>query len=395
MTVEYLPVGISCNISCSYCYQDPMREAGNINVKRDWNKVRDQLDRLGSDFSVFGGEPLLAPISHLDEVFEYGYKKFGKNGIQTNGSLITDEHIKLFTKYNVQVGISIDGPGKLNNTRCNSELTEKTLNAIARLCDLNHYPSLITTIHKGNSDLSVLIPWFEALRDMGVRYLNLHELEVECGNENLALSEDENIRVYLELYEWSKLCRMTVMPFCDIKAMLTEMHPNVTCTWNACDPLTTPAVQGISPSGDMSNCGRTNKDGVNWIKGDTQGHERYIALYHTPQEYGGCKDCKYFAFCKGHCPGTAIEGDWRNRTVNCRFWYSLFEQIENDLVKSNVKILTPCDKKELERRLFATWQNHQDVPHGDAHGDSPHGDDHGDHTDIPVVFLDKRPSDAG
>jgi uncharacterized protein len=81
---------------------------------------------LGSDFSVFGGEPLLAPISHLREVFDYGLAKFGKNGIQTNGSLITDEHIALFLKYNVHVGISIDGPGALNSVRCANTLTEKT-----------------------------------------------------------------------------------------------------------------------------------------------------------------------------------------------------------------------------------------------------------------------------
>ena len=127
---------------------------------------------------------------------------------------------------------------------------------------------------------------------------------------------------------------MMVAPFCDIKALLTQMEPQVTCTWNHCDPLTTNAVQGISPSGDISNCGRTNKDGINWLKGDKPSFERYLALYHTPQEFGGCKGCKYFVFCKGHCPGTAINGDWRNRTANCRLWYSLFSLVESDLGSS-------------------------------------------------------------
>lgn len=391
MTVEYLPVGISCNISCSYCYQDPMRDAGNINAKRNWPKVKDQLDSLGSDFSVFGGEPLLTPISHLKEVFEYGLAKFGKNGIQTNGSLITDEHIALFLKYNVHVGISIDGPGALNSVRCANDLTEKTCAAIQKLCDLNHPPSIITTIHIGNYS-KYLIPWFMALEALGIHYLNLHELEVECGREEIALTEEHNIEFFLELYEWSKTSKMRVMPFCDIISLLTIRYPQVACTWNACDPLTTPAVQGVSADGTMSNCGRTNKDGINWVKGESPGFERYISLYHTPQEYGGCNGCKYFVFCKGHCPGTAIDGDWRNKTVNCLLWYSLFERIEKDLINNGIKVLSQSDKKALEGMLLGAWKGqHQDVPHGDAHGDSPHGDDHGDHTDIPVTFLDKRP----
>lgn len=389
MTIEYLPVGIACNISCQYCYQDPMREAGNINQKRDWPRAKKQLERLGADFSVFGGEPLLASLDHLEEVFKFGFERFGKNGIQTNGSLITDEHIKLFLKYNVHVGISIDGPGELNSVRCANDLTEKTLFAIQKLCDLNHPPSIICTLHRGNNDIAILTSWFDFLANRGIRHLNLHELEIECGQEKLALSEERQVSTFIELYEWSKRSQMKVMPFCDIRALLTELHPSVTCTWNACDPLTTPAVQGVSPNGTMSNCGRTNKDGINWVKGDSPGLERYLALYQTPQEYGGCSGCKYFAFCKGHCPGTAIDGDWRNRTVNCLLWYSLFERIEKDLIKNGVKVLSSCDKKALERRLLAV--GHQDAPHGDAHGDSPHGDAHGDHTDIPVTFLDKRP----
>lgn len=368
-----------------------MREAGNVSQKRSWENVRNQLDRLGSDFSVFGGEPLLAPISHLKEVFEYGMAKFGKNGIQTNGSLITDEHIALFLKYNVHVGISIDGPGALNSVRCANDLTEKTCAAIQKLCDLNHPPSIITTIHIGNYS-KYLIPWFMALEAKGIQHLNLHELEIDCGREEIALTEEHNIEFFLELYEWSKTSKMRVMPFCDIISLLTIRYPQVACTWNACDPLTTAAVQGVSADGTMSNCGRTNKDGINWVKGDSPGSERYLALRQTPQSFGGCKDCKYFVFCKGHCPGTAIDGDWRNRTVNCRLWYSLFSAIEKDLVENGIPILSPLDKKEMEGNLFGI--GHRDSPHGDAHGDSPHGDAHGDHTDIPIVFLEKRPDHA-
>lgn len=405
ITVEYNPVGIACNIACGYCYQDPMREAGNINVPRNWPRVKQQLERAGRDFSVFGGEALLAPLAHLEEVFAFGYGKFGQNGIQTNGSLITDAHIDLFERYKVHVGISIDGPSELNRVRCEPPLTERTLTAIDKLCARGLYPSIITTIHRGNADLVQLLAWFDALAAKGIRYLNLHELEVECGRESLALSEEDNIRTYLQIYEWAKTSTMAVLPFQDIRRLLTEEYPQVMCTWNHCDPLTTAAVQGINPNGELSNCGRTNKDGVNWLKGDHPGFERTLLLAQTPQEHGGCKDCTYFVFCKGHCPGTAIDGDWRNRTVNCRFWYALFERIERDCHPD--ALLSSFDKERMKRRLlWSVMPDHVEGSHGDAHGDSwghldvPHGDEHHDHTDraprqqIPVTFLEQAPPDV-
>jgi len=384
MSVEYLPVGIACNIKCQYCYQDPMREAGNINVARDWPKAKSQLERLGSNFAVFGGEPLLAPIEHLEEVWAWGLERFGHNGIQTNGSLITDEHIELFAKYKVQVGISIDGPADMNGVRCDIELTAKTEIAICKLCALGIYPSIICTIHRGNNDLARLCKWFDTLSSLGVRYLNLHEMEIDCGRDEFALTEERQVETYLELYEWSKATTMHVLPFADIKKLLTEENPSVMCVWNHCDPQTTAAVQGVSPDGVMSNCGRTNKDGVNWVKADTPGIERYQALYRTPQEHGGCRDCSYFAFCKGHCPGTAIDGDWRNRTVNCKLWYSLFQKMEWD----NFGQLLSSDKKQaiVDRILAVHSVNSQ-------HGDTPHGDSHGDHSDYGVraTLLEEKP----
>lgn len=372
MTIEYLPVGIACNLSCSYCYQDPMREAGNINVPRDWSKVKKVLEQLGSSFAVFGGEPLLAPIEHLEEVWRFGFERFGSNGIQTNGVLISDAHIDLFERYRVGVGISIDGPAGLNKARCSDEETERVEVAIRKLVARNIIPSLIVTIHRANSDLDTLLHWLDGL---AVQNVNFHNLEIDCGREELALSEVESIEIFSVLYEWSKTTTKRVEPFCDIKKLLTERHPNVSCVWNACDPLTTSAVQGVGPDGSRSNCGRTNKDGVNWVKADEAGMERTLLLYQTPQEYGGCKGCKYFAFCKGQCPGTAIDGDWRNRTRDCRLWYHLFQMIEKDVPHPLDGSIYDCSGD------FHGDSPHKDVPHGDAHGD------HTDTTRVPGVYI--------
>jgi uncharacterized protein len=410
MTIEYTPVGIACNLSCTYCYQDPMRDAGNINSPRNWDRSRKVLENLGRSFIVFGGEPLLTPIEHLEEVWKFGLEKFGENGIQTNGSLITDRHIDLFSKYNVGVGISIDGSGDLNSPRVCSrdtlEATNRTLDSIKKLCARKRPPSLIVTIHKANASrnkLDQFLAWLDELESWGIRYLNLHNLEIEKGMGDVALNEEDTIWAFLTIYEWSKTSKMRVEPFVDIRALLLEDNPQVSCVWNHCDPATTAAVQGVEPDGTMVNCGRTNKDGVNWVKGDETGYERYLLLRQTPQEVGGCKDCTFFIFCKGQCPGTAIDGDWRNRTRDCKLWYTLFQTIEFDIIgegKIPISRNIPI-KSSLENQLVQTWMGHSDsphgdIPHGDHHGDAPHGDAHLDsnlnlENAIPGVLLDQPP----
>lgn len=381
-----------------------MRDAGNINSPRNWERAKKVLSDMNWDFAVFGGEPLLAPIEHLEEVWKFGFERFHKNGLQTNGSLITPDHIELFKKYNVGVGISVDGPGPLNSLRSCGDYdstlvaTERTLDAITKLCREGMPPSIIVTIHKENASpfrIGALMNWLEGLQEIGVRFINLHNLEVEKGREQDALSEEETIAAFLDLYEWSKTSKLRVEPYCDIRALLTELSPHVSCVWNHCDPATTNAVQGVGPDGSRSNCGRTNKDGVNWIKADTPGFERYILLHHTPQEFGGCKDCKYFAHCKGQCPGTAIDGDWRNRTRDCRMWYSLFERIEKDLLLEGRQIV---DGQRKTEGLVTHWMgDHTDTPHVDTpHIDTPHEDWHLD-TDqkyeggIPGVIINGPP----
>ena len=77
----------------------------------------------------------------------------------------------------------------------------------------------------------------------------------------------------------------------DLPLMLAGEDDEVTCVWAGCDPYNTTAVCGVGPGGDLQNCGRTNKAGVDWQKAGSYGQERYMVLYHTPQEHGGCAGC--------------------------------------------------------------------------------------------------------
>jgi uncharacterized protein len=116
-----------CNINCSYCYyfngldksfksrparisKDTIASVGNF-LKQGVKDLNLKQIKIG----FHGGEPLLIKKPTFEWICEfltdllcpYVTVKFN---LQTNGMLIDEEWIDLFTKYNLDLGLSIDGP---------------------------------------------------------------------------------------------------------------------------------------------------------------------------------------------------------------------------------------------------------------------------------------------
>src|SRR5271155_2298358 len=125
MPVVVSPLGVRCNLKCNYCYEDSLRGAGNFGGSFDIDAIKEAVQREGGGpFLLFGGEPLLLPKETLRDLLEWGFQRNGANSLQTNGILVDDDHIELFKRFNVRVGISIDGPGSLNDARWQGTLEE-------------------------------------------------------------------------------------------------------------------------------------------------------------------------------------------------------------------------------------------------------------------------------
>jgi uncharacterized protein len=396
VSIELLPLGKKCNIACSYCYQQDERAATNNTAPPyDLEAMKRALlaegAGNGTGFSLFGGEALLFPINDMRHMIEWAASVGAPVGVQTNGSLLTDRHVELFKQYKVSVGVSIDGPGALNDARqardprATAATTEKSIQALHRLLAEGISTSLIVTLTSVNvgddTRLDRLLAWFWELKAKGLRYINLHTLEPH-GDDKLALTQERQTAVMRRLAkELSDFGH--VSPFADMrKALLLEEGSN--CIWNFCDPYTTPAVRGVDGQGARGNCGRTNFDGVAYEKSSTTGHERHLALYLTPMERGGCGGCRFFLSCGGgNCPGEGEGRDWRARTVHCETLKALFRDLEMGLfAEGKEPISMSLRRPALEAQRIARWTGQpaqsQNVPHGDA----PHGDRaHGDHTD--------------
>jgi uncharacterized protein len=135
-----------CNINCSYCYL-PHRNVTTVmeqsTVTTLFAKVFSSgWTRDGLTVIWHAGEPLVVPVSFYQTAFEAieALRPASlqlRHSIQTNGMLITAEWCDLFKKWDVGVGVSIDGPKHLHDahrvTRTGRGTFDKTLDGIRML----------------------------------------------------------------------------------------------------------------------------------------------------------------------------------------------------------------------------------------------------------------------
>lgn len=120
-----------CNLDCDYCYiyrhvdqtwrEQPHRmsiaAAAQLGVRIDEHARSHDLK--GVDVTLHGGEPLLVGIDYLEEwttaVTENCPSTAIQFQMQTNGSFFDQSALDFCLKWNVRVGLSMDGPRSAND----------------------------------------------------------------------------------------------------------------------------------------------------------------------------------------------------------------------------------------------------------------------------------------
>lgn len=125
-------VATRCNLDCTYCYEYRMGDdswkrqphfTSLETVKVFATRVREHVLKHGLEmvtFSFHGGEPLLAGPAFFRQAVSIIRDRLGSEtkctfGIQTNGTLITEEVIDIFSREQIGIGLSFDGPELVNN----------------------------------------------------------------------------------------------------------------------------------------------------------------------------------------------------------------------------------------------------------------------------------------
>ncbi len=156
-----LKVHSRCNLDCDYCYvynlgNESWREQPKImtsqTVDTFGDRLSDYLDRgedrpISFQVTYHGGEPLLAPPEFFEDTTRtlrdaVGSKTLLQFVVQTNGTLLTDEYLKVFRKNAIRVGVSLDGSQEGNDRhrldRRGKSSYEATIAGIRRMEDYRY-----------------------------------------------------------------------------------------------------------------------------------------------------------------------------------------------------------------------------------------------------------------
>ena len=172
-----------CNLNCDYCYVYNMGDSSwksrpkfiDITVIQMLaNRIKEHCaDNLIEKFHVelHGGEPLLYGKERMAALLETFISTVGRNrikfSIQTNGLLLDENWVDLLTEFEVNTGISIDGPPSSQSLRVDhkgNDSTQQLLNVIKHLRKTrpNFRPGVLTVL-TDYTDIRYLIDWFPTL----------------------------------------------------------------------------------------------------------------------------------------------------------------------------------------------------------------------------------------
>jgi uncharacterized protein len=135
-----------CNIACDYCYLAHRTDARRMPIRvveATLKNIRESA-LLAEELSVIwhAGEPLAVPCAFYRDSFSLINRIVGRDAkvshcIQTNGVLINDEWCELFSRWQVRVGVSLDGPSFIHDlhrkTRDGRPTHRRVMDGIARL----------------------------------------------------------------------------------------------------------------------------------------------------------------------------------------------------------------------------------------------------------------------
>lgn len=359
-----------CNLRCAYCFEKSMRNGDMLDVEYIREKFSNFLDvffepfitqlihinlaklnREETDFTFHGGEVLL--VGH--DLLEKGFNMVKKHpnttiGIQTNGTLVDDRYIELFKKYDVKVGVSLDGPEDMHNRyrkNCGGNGTfDIIFNNIKKMKEAGIVVGALATV----TDMSVKQPerFYDFFSENEIPFsFNPCFTDPNLPSTYNVLNMQEYIVFYKKMFDlWMGDEKNNLSISCFEKimsAMCVKKRPYMeVCTFIPDCSRTTVA---ISPEGDFYRClhylmDRTNRigniaeDSLIKALGDERIRERWK---HLKQKE--CKDCDIQDYCCGGCPYVAEtgNGDIMTKANTCESQKAIVHYIYDFLKEKNGK----------------------------------------------------------
>lgn len=376
---------LGCNLNCEYCYETQHREQHrpemDYNLQSVLTAMEEQAKQRGQGvtFGLHGGEPLCMPKQDVEAILAKAQELAGGCSVQTNATLVDDDHIAMFKKYKASVGFSLDGPGELSRFRMSLEQADKIMALVHRLIEQeNMRVAVMCVLSKANVGTSELLSRFK------IWLLELRQLEVggrmnPCANSPQHQVDPKTLAdIYLDLAKFQMEHGMSWSPFIDM--VMRVRGEGAVCAFMGCDIFHTDSCTVILGDGSITNCMRVNQGDI-ILRHPAKYNTRDEILQEIPQENGGCRGCEFWEPCHGGCPMMALDDDWRNRTYMCPVRKKLLGFYTS--VTRSLKI--PAGE-EASNRIWRGHPGHTDISkpgHNDNHRDIPQPGHNDNHHDIP------------
>lgn len=152
MDIRYLILVLTtrCNLNCAYCYNSGLRDKTDMSAAvLDRALTLVQGGERPFHLQITGGEPTLVPV-----LIEQAVRRARvlmrpcTIGIQTNGTCLTPDLVRMFKTFDVQVGVSLDGPPAVHQELRGQ--VKQTLRGLQLLEDYN-VPFRVTTVVSRNN----------------------------------------------------------------------------------------------------------------------------------------------------------------------------------------------------------------------------------------------------
>jgi uncharacterized protein len=330
--VRYLVLWLTtaCNLRCQYCYRHP--EAPKA-MPRDIALAALSLAAASSlpfHVQLAGGEPTLQPglIEFVGRtVREAGWP--ATVAVQTNGTLIDAALIDLCRRYDIGMGISVDGPPDIQEQlRGRAGDIFRGLALLAQAAVSVRVTAVLSSVNAVRLyDLAVTLSRFANVRGLGLDPL------VRTGT---ALSTPD-------LFPQADTIRSGVRAMCEAVEQMNKCHGR-RIEWREMEAVRRAlSGQGISrpychackgeslavhPSGAVYPCGQTigdphmaagTVDSVDW--------ERLRTCYQGLQLRGDCTTCPLAGRCPGDCPSRLHYNNGSGTPAMCIVYQAIAEML--------------------------------------------------------------------
>lgn len=176
-----------CNLNCSYCYMyqhadQSWRQRPQFMSEETFGhlltRVAEHCDRRPGremNLTFHGGEPMLIGPRQFDRFVGMAMEKLKDRvslGMQTNGTLVNDEWIEVLKRYNLRVGVSLDGPPEIHDLsrfdHAGRGSYTQVVQGLRKLQENRVFSSVLTVINPTQSGLEI----YRHIRSLGVKNMN-------------------------------------------------------------------------------------------------------------------------------------------------------------------------------------------------------------------------------